>query len=77
MWPCRARGFLFPPAAFPGLPSCWNVSRLGIFMTRIFPSQSNRFQLEPGDSLHMRRGHQRGQRLVLGQLELLCLGDPG
>lgn len=50
MCPSRVQSFLFPSAAFPGLPACWNVGRLGIFTARIFPSQSNRFQLEPGDS---------------------------
>lgn len=50
MRPSRAQGFLFPSAAFPALPACWNVSGLGIFTARIFPSQSHRFQLEPGDS---------------------------
>lgn len=51
---------------FPALPVCWNVSRLGIFTARIFPSQSNRFQLEPGDSSHMGRGCQRGPGYMLG-----------
>lgn len=50
MWPSRPQGFLFHSAASPALPACWNVSRLGIFTARTFPSQSNRFQLEPGDS---------------------------
>ena len=47
--PARAQGALFP-SAFPGLPECWNVGRLGMFTARIFPSQGDRFQLEPGDS---------------------------
>lgn len=50
MGPSRVQSFLFPSAAFPGLPACWNVGRLGIFTARIFPSPSNRFQLEPGNS---------------------------
>lgn len=63
----RAQGFLFPSAAFPGPPACWNVGRLGIFTARIFPSHSNRFQLEPGDSSHTGWGYQGGQGLMVGQ----------
>ncbi|XP_023386326.1 collagen alpha-1(XXIII) chain-like [Pteropus vampyrus] len=34
MWPGRVQSFLFPFAAFPGLPPCWNVCRLGIFTVK-------------------------------------------
>lgn len=77
MWPGRAHSFPFPSAAFPGLPVCWNVSRLGIVTARIFPSQGNRFQLEPGDSSHMGRGYQRGRGEMLGQPQLLRPRGPG
>lgn len=39
--------------------------RLGIFTAKIFPSQSNRFHLEPGDSSWLGRGYWRGQRQLL------------
>lgn len=77
MWPGRAHGFPFPSAVFPGPPVCWNVSRLGIVTARIFPSQGNRFQLEPGDSSHMGRGYRRGQGEMLGQPQLLRPRGPG
>ena len=56
--PARAQGTLFP-SAFPGLPECWNVGRLGMFTARIFPSQGDRFQLEPGDISPVGRGYRR------------------
>lgn len=34
--------------------------RLGIFTARVFPSRSNRLQLEPGDSSWLGRGYWRG-----------------
>lgn len=46
--------------------------RLGIFTARIFPSQSNRLQLEPRDSSWLGRGSWRGQWWMPGPPWLLC-----
>ena len=73
MWPDRAQGAFFP-SAFPGLPVCWNVGRLGIFTARIFPSQSDRFQLEPGDSSRRGRGCRRGRGQMWGSPSCSALG---
>lgn len=73
MWPDRAQGAFFP-SAFPGLPVCWNVGRLGIFTARIFPSQSDRFQLEPGDSSRRGRGCRRGRGQTRGSPSCSALG---
>lgn len=73
MWPGRAQGALVPPA-FPGLPVFWNVGRLGIFTAKIFPSQSDRFQLEPGDSSRLGRGYPRGQGRCWGSPSCSALG---
>lgn len=76
-WNMALRGSrLLFPSAFPGLPVYWNVGRLGIFTARIFPSQSDRFQLEPGDSSCMGRACQRGQGHMLGQPQLLGSWGP-
>lgn len=63
-------------SSFLLLPACWNVSRLGIFTARIFPSQSNRFQLEPGDSSAWAGAATEGQGACWGTPTAPLLG-PG
>ena len=50
-----------------------------MFTARIFPSQGDRFQLEPGDSSPVGRGYRRdwlGGEAEVGQPQLLCAWGP-